>query len=198
MVASDRELMARIGRGDLDALGVLFERHQPALHAFLCRFLGNAAAAEDVGQETFWRVWQYRSTYDGSREFRTWLYVIARHAALDEIRRWDRQARSFSSLPLGEAERIGSGELSEPGSEASVRRLSVRDQVQMALLELPPEQRACLILREYDGRSHREIGEILGCSEANARVMAHRARLAMRKLLHPLMEAERESEESCV
>jgi RNA polymerase sigma-70 factor (ECF subfamily) len=199
MDASDAELMGRTRSGDLEALGVLFERHQPAIHSFLHRFLGDAAAAEDVVQEVFWRVWQHRSTYDGRHGFTAWLYVIARHAALDEIRRRNRQATPFSGLRDGQEEQIDSGDLAVPGSETSVRQLTLRGQVREALLRLPPEQRTCLILREYESKSHREIAEILGCSEANARVLTHRARQAMRRLLQPMLEAERrESEGSCV
>jgi RNA polymerase sigma-70 factor (ECF subfamily) len=102
-------------------------------------------------------------------------------------------------LRAGQEEQLGSGELAIPGSEPSVRRLTLRDQVRAALLKLPPEQRTCLILREYEGKSHREVAEILGCSEANARVLTHRARQAVRRLLQPMLEAERrESEGSCV
>lgn len=199
MEASDAELMERTRSGDLEALGTLFERHQPAIYSFLQRFLGDAPAAEDAVQEVFWRVWQHRATYDGRCGFTAWLYVIARHAALDEIRRRQRHATPFSGLPDGREEHLGTGELAVPGSEASIRRLSLREQVRAALLELPPEQRVCLILREYEGKSHREVAEILGCSEANARVISHRARQAMRRLLQPLLEAERrESEGSCV
>jgi RNA polymerase sigma-70 factor (ECF subfamily) len=199
MDASDAELMGRTRSGDLEALGTLFERHQPAIHAFLHRFLGDASAAEDAVQEVFWRVWQHRSTYDGRCGFTAWLYVIARHAALDEIRRRNRHATPFSGLRDGQEEQLGTTELAIPGSEASVRRLALREQVRAALLQLPPEQRTCLLLREYEAKSHREIAEILGCSEANARVLTHRARQALRRLLQPMLESERrESEESCV
>jgi len=199
MDASDAELMGRTRSGDLEALGTLFERHQPAIHSFLHRFLGDAAAAEDAVQEVFWRVWQHRSTYDGRQGFTAWLYVIARHAALDEIRRRSRHATPFSGLKDGQEGQLRSGELAIPGSEMSVQRLALRDQVRDALLQLPPEQRTCLILREYESKSHREIAEILGCSEANARVLTHRARQAMRRLLQLVLDAERrESEGSCV
>ena len=53
-------------------------------------------------------------------------------------------------------------------------------------------QRLCLLLREYEGRSHREIGAILGCSEGAARVLTHRARHALRPLLASLWEGEEE------
>src|SRR5947209_20109313 len=66
MAESDEKLMQRTGRGDLTAFGELFDRHQPALYAFLSRFLGNATLAEDVVQEVFLRVWRYRHSFDAA------------------------------------------------------------------------------------------------------------------------------------
>lgn len=197
MAGSDTELMLRTGGGDLEALGELFERHHGAIHRFVRRFLGDAAA-DDVTQDVFWRVWQYRGTFDGNREFSTWIYTIARHAALDELRRRNRHAIPFSGLsePPDDGEQPAAMAL---GSDQSVGRLLLREQVQAALLQLAPEQRACVILREYEAKSYREIGEIMGCTEVNARVLTHRARRAMRDLLQPLLDAERrESESGCV
>jgi RNA polymerase sigma factor (sigma-70 family) len=186
MACSDTELMRRAAASDLEALGALFDRHQPALCAFLCRFMGDAATAEDLTQEVFWKVWQYRASYDEKQQFGAWLYTIARHAALDEIRKRERQERSLPQL---------TDAWPEVGFDAAViEDLSVHAVVRDALLALPPDQRLCVVLREYEGKSHREIAEILGCSEGNARVMVHRARRALKERLKPLLE----SEETCV
>lgn len=205
MTVSDEDLMQRTTRGDpegLAALGELFDRHHASLHGFLRRFLGEAAAAEDVVQEVFIRVWKHRSTFAPGSTFSAWLYAIARNAAMDEIRKRGKRPRSFTDLDAGsEGAELG-GESAGPGADAEVWRLTVREQVQRALQELPADQRLCLVLKEYEGKSHREIAEILGCTEGNARVMAHRARLAMRRLLQPLLQPaevrKTESEGSCV
>ncbi|MFN3650555.1 MAG: RNA polymerase sigma factor [Armatimonadota bacterium] len=182
MAASDDELMRRIQGGDAAALGDLFTRHQPAVFRFLCRFMGDATAAEDTTQEVFWRVWQYRSRFGGGA-LASWIYTIARHAALDDLRR--RKQRGEERAEAGD-ELAGTG--CEP--ERGLLEANLREQVRRALLELPEEQRLAVILREYEGRSHREIGEILGCSEGNARVIAHRARCALRRRLRPVLEEE--------
>jgi len=75
-----------------------------------------------------------------------------------------------------------------------IQALALREEVRRALGELPPEQRACLILREYEQRSYQEIGAILECSPENARVLAFRARRALRTLLETYFQGE----ESCV
>jgi RNA polymerase sigma-70 factor, ECF subfamily len=192
MAESDEQLMQRASRGELAAFGELFDRHQPAVHAFLSRFLGNATWAEDVAQEVFWRVWRYRSSFDSRHRFAGWLYGIARHAALTEAGRPCRRELSLDQLPTDDrdaetASRAGFG-------EGLVEELVLREQVRRALQELPAEQRACLILREYEHRSYTEIAAALECTTENARVMAFRARRALRALL----AAELEEEESCV
>jgi RNA polymerase sigma-70 factor (ECF subfamily) len=190
MADSDEELMRRAGRGDREALGRLFDRHQPALFAFLCRFLGDAATAEDVVQDVFWRVWERRTIFDGSRRFTTWLYVIARHTALNEVKKPYRRAAPLSELSEELQEHLQMPDDAPLGSDLAIRDLYLREKVREALQALPPDQRLCLILREYEGRSHAEIGEILGCSEGYARVLAHRARAALRVLLRPLLKRE--------
>src|SRR5713226_80660 len=114
MAESDEKLMQRTSRGDLAAFGELFDRHQPAVHAFLCRFLGNATWAEDVVQEVFLRVWRYRHSFDRTQRFSAWLYGIARHAALTDVRRPHRRERSLDQLPADHRE-TAAGDLDGDG-----------------------------------------------------------------------------------
>src|ERR1043166_2352436 len=104
MAESDEKLMQRTSRGDLAAFGELFDRHQPAVYAFLTRFLGNATWAEDVVQEVFWRVGRYRQSFDRTQRFAAWLYGIARHTALTEARRSHHSELSLDQLPDEERE----------------------------------------------------------------------------------------------
>lgn len=193
MAESDERLMQRTSRGDLAAFGELFDRHQPAVHAFLSRFLGNATWAEDVVQEVFWRVWRYRHSFDNGQRFAAWLYGIARHAALTDAGRPSRRELSLDQLPAEERETAWMNGTAGSG-EHLVEEVALREQVRGALQELPAEQRACLILREYEHRSYGEIAAVLGCTAENARVMAFRARKALKALL----ESQLQGEESCV
>src|SRR5260370_12062872 len=98
MAESDEKLMQRTSRGDLAAFGELSDRHQPALYAFLSRFLGNATWAEDVVQEVFLRVWRYRHSFDSAQRFTAWLYGIARHTALTDARRPSHRELSLDQI----------------------------------------------------------------------------------------------------
>jgi RNA polymerase sigma-70 factor (ECF subfamily) len=194
MAESDEKLMRRTSRGDLAAFGELFDRHQPALFAFLSRFLGNATRAEDVVQEVFYRVWRYRHSFDPTQRFAAWLYGIARHAALTEAHRSHRRELSLDQLPAEDRDTVAMNEERAGFDDGFVHDLALREQVRRALQELSPEQRACLILREYEQRSYQEIAAILECTPENARVLAFRARRALRALL----EIHFQGEESCV
>jgi RNA polymerase sigma-70 factor (ECF subfamily) len=193
MAESDEKLMQRAGRGDLAAFGELFDRHHAAVHAFLSRFLGDATLAEDVVQEVFLRVWRYRQSFDAAQRFTAWLYGVARRTALTEAGRAHRRDVSLDQLPADDREAAAMHE-SPSSSDRRVSEMALRDQVNDALQALPPEQRACLVLREYEERSYQEIAAIVGCTPENARVLAFRARRALR----PLLERAFQEEESCV
>lgn len=192
-MAADEELMQRVARGELAAFGELFDRHQPPFYAFLCRLLGNPALADDAVQEVFLRIWRHRTGFEGRCSFRAWAYRIARNVALDEVRR-RRHGTPLSQLSEEDQAQVEARPDGAPGPEAACGREMLRAQVRAALQLLPEEQRLCLILKEYEECSYREIGEIMGCTEATARVTAYRARQALRRKLHPALKGE----EACV
>jgi RNA polymerase sigma-70 factor, ECF subfamily len=188
---SDEQLMRGAAGGDAEAFGALYDRHAPRLLAFLTRFLGDRAMAEDVTQDAFWKVWENRNAFDPKRQtFRVFLYVVARNLARNEQGRAGRRR----DVPLTE-----DGDAAGPSGDEPARlteRRFLRESVRAALLELPEEQRLCVVLREYEGYSFREAARILGCSEVRARVLAFRARARLKRLLAHLMEAETRHVES--
>lgn len=182
MELTDEQCMERASRGDIAAYGVLFDRHQPRLVAFLTRFLGDRALAEDMAQEAFWNVWRRRETFNTRQSFRVFLYVVGKNLALNELA----SARRQRTVSLAAVE-----EHAGPDDTAgwSARR-QVQCTVRKALKELPDDQRLCVLLREYDGCSYGETARILGCSEVHARVLAFRARNRLKRLLEPLLAGD--------
>jgi RNA polymerase sigma-70 factor, ECF subfamily len=171
--ASDEALMERAQDGDRTAFAALYTRHRPALTAFLTRFTGSVALAEDLAQESFLRLWEARGRFDKKRKFKVWLYVAAKNLAINALK-----SRREQSLP---------GEL----SEAIMQRPSVlAEAVGEALQALPEPQRLVLVLTVYEQFSHKEAAAALGCTE----VMAFRARQALKRRLAPLLEKEYETE----
>jgi RNA polymerase sigma factor (sigma-70 family) len=184
---SDEELMRQVQDGRQESLGILFDRYQPRLVAFLTRFLGDNTLAEDIAQDAFWDLWQARHAYNPSRPLKVWLYVLAKNAARSE------KARAYQKDTTGEAatETIESQASAAPPLEGqSTLRLLVQD----ALQQLPTTQRLQIILHVYEGFSYGEIANLTQSNEIAVRVSTHRARAALKKILAPSFADEKFNE----
>lgn len=171
---SDAELMTRVGRGDMTALGSLAERHRGRVLGLSYRLLGDWHQAEDVAQETFLRLRQAAGAYEPQSKFTTWLYRIVHNLSMDQRRKaW----RSPSSLESVEAEAVA------PAQEDPVEKSELAKLVQRALAELPQRQRQAVILHRYEGLSHEEIAEVTGWSKSAVESLLVRAYENLRKNL---------------
>ena len=84
---ADHLVMLAVRDGDVERIGVLFDRHHRMLFNFFLRITGNRGLSEDLVQEVFFRMLKYRSTYQGSANFTAWMYRIARNAHVDQARK---------------------------------------------------------------------------------------------------------------
>jgi RNA polymerase sigma-70 factor (ECF subfamily) len=175
---SDEQLIVRAARGDTSAFESLYDRHAPAVMGLALKITAERAAAEELVQETFWRVWRNAATYQAQRGlFVGWLFGIARNLCIDWLRR--RRVRPQVSATEAEAERIE--EVPDPASNvAEATLLTLRhEQVRAALAGLPESQRQVIELSYFGGLTRQEIaqktGEPLGTVHT-------RARLALQKL----------------
>jgi len=171
---SDAELMTRVGRGDMAALGSLAERHRGRVLSLSYRLLGDWHQAEDVAQETFLRLRQAAHAYEPQSKFTTWLYRIVHNLSMDQRRKaW----RSPSSLESVETEAVAPMQ-SDPVEKAELAQL-----VQRALSQLPDRQRRTVVLHRYEGLSHEEIAEVTGWSKSAVESLLVRAYENLRKNL---------------
>jgi RNA polymerase sigma-70 factor (ECF subfamily) len=176
---SDEVLVIKVARGDTAALESLYDRHASVVLAIALRVVGERAAAEDVLQETFWRVWNSAATYQSQRgSFTSWLFRIARNLAIDLYRR--RSVRPQTVENLDEDSPILDN---VPDPDADVVELTQSDlqnqQIHEALTSLPPEQKQVIELAYYYGMTRQEISEMTG--EALGTIHT-RARLGLQKL----------------
>ena len=164
------------------------EPYRRELHVHSYRMLGSFEEAEDAVQETFLRAWRSRDTFDGSAEYRAWLYRIATNVCLDLIRRNNRRPRSSSLDSLGEVpwlqpypdrllDEIAPRE-DEPDALA-VQRETIELAFLAAIQLLPPRQRAVLILRDVVEWSAKETANQLDMSVPAVNSALQRARATM-------------------
>jgi RNA polymerase sigma-70 factor (ECF subfamily) len=175
---SDEDLLARIAQSDSTALATLYERYARVVYGLALRMLGNRELAEDLVQETFWRVWRRSSTFHRERgRVAPWVLGIAHNLAIDELRRqrlrptpvYEDDARPVLQELADERVDVAAAAL---GSEQHTTLIS-------ALQAIPPEQREVIELAYFGGLSQREIAERLQNPIGTVKT---RARLALQKL----------------
>jgi RNA polymerase sigma-70 factor (ECF subfamily) len=175
----DRALLARCAAGEVDALGLLYDRYGRVVFGVLHALLPSPEAAEEVVQDVFHAAWRRARDYDAAKgTVRTWLLAIARNAAIDWRR--TRGKRIERERSLDEA-----SERADPSAEDLVERAVRSERVRAALDALPPEQREVIVLAYYLGYTQDEIARR---TNAPVGTVKGRARLAMQKLRSTLAE----------
>lgn len=161
-------VLERFRRGDVDAFETIFREHQRAVYCWILRLVRDAAAAEDLTVETFWRIYQAHARFDPQREFAPWARRIATRAALD----WMRAQRPAAEL---------AAELPAPSSGDPAARAEIRSKVAQAFARLPAKLRAAAVLAIVEEQPHREIAAALCISVAAVKVRVFRALRLLRK-----------------
>lgn len=167
------------------------QRHRRELHVHCYRMLGSFEEAEDAVQETLLRAWRGRSQVDSDSGFRPWLYRIATNYCLDVLRRRKRRPQavgSFAEIPWLQPypDRLLDELPAASGDEPDVVAVA-RETIELAFIavvqELPPRQRAAVLLCDVMGWSARETAELLEASlpATNSALQRARATLADRR-----------------
>ena len=167
------------------------QRHRRELHVHCYRMLGSFEEAEDAVQETLLRAWRGRPRLDSEPGFRPWLYRIATNYCLDVLRRRERRPQmigSFAEIPWLQPypDRLLDEIPAAPGDAPDAMAVA-RETIELAFIavvqELPPRQRAAVLLCDVMGWSARETAELLQTSLAatNSALQRARATLAERR-----------------
>jgi len=183
---SDRDLMARLARGDREALAPLMERHYQRLYRIALSYLRQPDDALDAVQETFVKAFQNASRWDGSVEAGPWLSRVAVNQSIDHWRRRRRRQATFA--PLEEGDHQPSLADHAPAPDRHVHGREIRDRLATALETLPERQRAVVVLRHYQEMTLEEIAETLGMRLGTVKSSLHRALRRMRVGLHGELE----------
>ena len=184
---SDEVLAAQVARGESSALETLYDRYASIVLGISLKILGDRVAAEDVLQETFWRVWRSAASYQSQRgSFRSWLFRIAHNLAIDSYRRRSIRPRSITDVENGD---MTLDQIPDPSIDIAEQSLLflMHKQVAGAVASLPVVQRQVIVMAFFYGMTRQEIAESTG--EALGTIHT-RARLALQKLREQLPGGE--------
>lgn len=166
---SDKALMMKVKSGDIDQLGLLFERHSKPLFGFFYRLTSNGPVSEDLVQNVFMRILRYRHTFNGDGKFTTWMYQIARNVHIDHYRKEKR---------LGQTDELINWEQMKSDEKDAHEHLEHKSDLNLlrkAMARLSVEKREALILSRYQGLKYEEIADIQDCSLSAVKVRIFRA-----------------------
>ena len=180
---NDETLAAQVAQGDSAALEALYDRYASTVLGVALKVLGDQGMAEDVLQETFWRVWRSAATFQSQRgSFTSWLFRITRNLAIDAYRR--RNVRPHAVNGTDDSESV-LDQTPDPDVDVAEQTQAIlkNRQVRNALTSLPAVQRQVIELAYFYGMTRQEIAEATG--EALGTIHT-RARLGLQKLREEL------------
>jgi len=173
---TDNVLMMKVKSGDLDKLGLLYERHKRKLFGFFYNLGNNPSVSEDLVQNVFVRILKYRESYSGDGAFAAWMFRMARNVNNDHHKKISKEKISDGIAP----EDVMEG--SDDGLNETMDQQGDAIRLKRALTFLPDDKREILLLSKYRELKFHEIAQIVGCSEGAAKVRVHRALNDLRKI----------------
>ncbi len=174
---TDRILVERSLRGDVDAYGELVRRYQTSVFNVCYRLMGERQGAEDQTQEAFLRAFRRLETFDIERPFGPWIRQVGANLCLNALR-----GPGQFDQPL-EEEQVWLPQKAWEDPERQVEHRERADTVRRAIMDLPAHHRAVIELRHFGGLSYKEIGRALGLPMSQVRTRLYRARNALAEML---------------
>ena len=177
---SDNALMLKVKSGEVDKLGLLYERYKKMLLGFFFKMNHDLEASEDLVQNVFVRILKYKHTFTGSGKFSTWMYHLARNMYFDQYKKNKKNAKNI------DVDSVSYKLLDENNIDDQMYQNEQQLQLKRALCELRPEKRELLILSRYQELKYHEIAEVVGISEGAVRVKIHRTLKELKEIFFKL------------
>lgn len=175
---SDAEMMLRVKAGDDSAFDYLVQKYRRPMIGFMYRMARNTAAAEDLAQEVFLRVYRSRANYEASAKFSTWLYRIATNLGVNHARD-TRHERPENTVNLDEPDSETGTTPDLADKELTVEERILRRERLAAIRQkveaLPERQKLAVLMHKYQEMDYRQISEVLKLSESATKSLLFRA-----------------------
>lgn len=180
----DADLVRRYLEGDVEAFGTLVERHERRVYNLALRMTGREEDARDATQEAFLSALRKLQTFRGEAAFTTWMHRVTVNACYDLLRKRQR-------APLLRERVEDEGSRPEPASPDHADEIDLSIDVRAALLQVPLDFRAVLILCDVQDLSYEEAAQALGVPVGTVKSRLHRGRVALARALGPPEVRER-------
>ncbi len=183
---TDAQIMLRVKAGDQAAFEYLVQKFRRPMVSFMYRMSRNTAAAEDLAQEVFLRVYRSREGYEASAKFTTWLYRIATNLAVNHARD-TRHERPEVTVSLDEPDEDSGTTIELPDGGLNAEQMMVRRERMLAIRRkveaLPELQRLAVVMHKYQQMDYKQIAEVLKKSESATKSLLFRAYETLREQL---------------
>jgi RNA polymerase sigma-70 factor (ECF subfamily) len=178
MEEAEVDLIKRAQSGDKKAFESIMNKYGEKVMSLAYKFTGNYQDAEDLYQDTFLKIYSKIDTFRFQSEFYTWLYRIMANQSFN----YYKKNKRTSIVGLGENDYLWEIIPSEDSVEIE-DKLSLKEEVDNALMELPNKQRMVFILKYYEGKKIKDIALLLDCAEGTVKKYLFRATNKLRTLL---------------
>ena len=170
------EVIHACQQGDREAFRLLFEAYRDRVYSIACYQLSDEAAADDITQQIFVKLFTRIGQFRGDSEFTTWLYRLVINSCLDERRRQRRFLPIAEDAPMPRT-------IHRKAPETRYERREIAGSVRLAIEGLKPKMRLPILLKYIEGLSYEEISAVLGCSKGTVASRLNRAHKALAKKL---------------
>lgn len=184
---TDEQLIEQVKEGSKEAFSELYNRYKSIMYNYLYHYLGNKQKAEDCLQDLFIHLFDRAGQYNPSAKFSSWFYTMAKHLALDALRKDKvRQAGSLDQeLELEEGgvslhDKLQSADFDPRQAAESSENIEI---LKRAMALLNETDREVIVLCDIQEMPYREVAEILKCPEKTVAVKLFRARQRLSKIL---------------
>jgi len=159
--------MALVNAGEIDKVGILYERYKRPLYAYFFKLTcGDCQASEDLVHTVFYRVIRYRTSFTGEGNFASWLFRIAHNAGIDHTRKI-RRVNNYLTEVNATHPLVSENNDLEKNEQHKI--------LQQAMGRLKPDERELLVLSKIDCLKYKEIAEILNMTESNVKTRVFRS-----------------------
>jgi len=172
---TDEQLMIQVRDGDIAKAAVLFDRYSGRLYNFFVRLTYDKALSEDLTQNVFERIIRYRSSFNDTHQFKSWVFQIARNTRTDFYKK-------NNKVKVADSVEVSSLNLMANSIADDIEKKEMMCNLEKAMLQLKSEQREILVLTRFQKLKYAQVAEMMNTSEGAVKVKVHRAIKELRKV----------------